>query len=260
MKSVDRPIGPEAMRRLWPLLALLALALLWPALAQADSRTYLNLEGYGPGEDGGTVGAANNYPGTIDVSGVTGTVTKATVTVIELGTHGGQLDMALVGPNGANVMLMSDACSSTASVQYWTFDDAAPVFVPSGNCGAPGQRSLVKPTNYGDPDLDNLAVKGGPAGPYLNSLSAFNGISPNGAWKLFMLDDTAGEVGFEMSGWALNLEIAPPPPAPPTIVTVQVPGPPAATGKRAKALAKCKKKPTAEARKRCRANARKLPL
>ena len=249
-------------RLLGLLVAGLLLIALTPAAAEAESHTFLNLQGYGPGEAAGTVGAANNYPGTVTVSGLGGTVTKATVTVLELTTHGGQLDMALVGPNGANVMLMSDACESPTVREYWTFDDAAAVFVPSGNCGAPGQRLLVKPTNYGDPDLDQLAVKGGPVGPYLNSLSVFNGISPNGAWKLFMLDDAADEVGFEMSGWALNLEVAPPP-APPTIVTVEVPSapaPPTATGKRARALAKCKKKPQQMAKKRCRANARKLPL
>jgi hypothetical protein len=245
--------------------ATLLLLLLAPVAARADTHTFLNLQGYGPGENGGTVGAANNYPGTVAVSGLTGTVTKVTVTVLDLTTHGTELDMALVGPNGANVMLMSDACASPTSREYWTFDDAAAVFVNSGDCGLPGQRSLVKPTNYGDPDLDNLAVNGGPAGPYLNSLSVFNGISPNGDWKLFLLDDTIGEVGFTMSGWALNLEVQPPPPPPPaaappapppTIVTVTIPG----TGKRAAALAKCKKKRTKQQRAACRTKARKLPV
>ena len=256
--SVDNRSG-ASLRRLWPLAALLvALAALWPAMAHGQSHTFLNTQGFGPGEDGGTKGPASNYPGTVSVSGLGGTVTKVTLTVIEL-TGSSDLDMALVGPNGAAVMLMSDACSSAASKEIWTFDDAASVFVSSGSCPF-GQRSSVRPTNYGDPEDDDLSVNGGPAGPFTNSLAVFNGIPPDGDWKLFMLDDTEGSVGFQMPAFALQLEVTPPPLPPPTIVTVQVPAPAGPTGKRAKALAKCKKKPTAAAKKRCRANAKKLPV
>lgn len=237
----------------------LLLVVLAPAAARADSHTFLNIQGFGPSEAGGTVGPANNYPGTIRVSRLGGTVTKVTLTAIYL-TANADLDMALVGPNGAQVMLMSDACSGGGSKQIWTFDDAAPVFVSSGSCPF-GQVSSVRPTNYGDPDDDDLSVNGGPAGPYTNSLAAFNGISPDGDWKLFMLDDSDGVLGFELPAFALHLEITPPPPPPPTIVTVQVPAPAQAkTGKRAKALAKCKSKSTQRARKRCRNNAKKLPV
>ena len=259
MKRAETNRSGASLRRLWPLAALLALAALWPATAHGQSHTFLNTQGFGPSEEGGTKGPANNYPGTVSVSGVGGTVTKVTLTVIEL-TAGDHLDMALVGPNGAAVMLMSDACTSAASKEIWTFDDAASVFVSSGSCPF-GQRSSVLPTNYGDPEDDDLSVKGGPAGPFGNSLAAFNGISPDGDWKLFLLDDTAGSVGFSLPAFALHLEVTPPPPPPPTIVTVQVPAPaPAKTGKRARALAKCKSKPNKEAKQRCRANARKLPV
>jgi subtilisin-like proprotein convertase family protein len=242
---------------------LFSLAALWPAAAGAETRTFVNAEGFGPTDNGGTIGPANTYPGTVSVSGVAGTVTKVTLTTIEFNANE-DLDMALVGPNGARVMLMSDACSAGASRQTWTFDDAAPVFVSSGSCPF-GQTISVRPTSYGDPDDDDLSVKGGPTGPFGNSLAAFNGISPNGDWKLFLIDDTDGSVGFFLAAFALHLEVQPPPPPsppPPRIVTVQVPvqAQPQATGKRAKALAKCKNKPTQEARKRCRNNARKLPV
>jgi len=173
-------------------------------------------------------------------------------------------------------MLMSDACTSkSVSRAVWTFEDAAPTFAPQLSCPfAP--RSGVLPTNYGNPEDDNFALTGGPTGPYTNQLSAFNGISPNGDWRLFMLDDDPTQVvGFEMTGFALNLEVEPPPPAPPLVQTVTVPGPertvtvtktvPVAqgqgkTGKRAAALAKCKLKKSKDKRAKCRENARKLPV
>jgi hypothetical protein len=254
----------------------LLLAALAPAGAMAaETRTFLNTEGFGPIESEGTKGPANNYPGIVNVSGVPGTVTNVTLTAIDF-TSNKDLDMALVGPNGAQVMLLSDACSTGgAGHEFWTFDDAAPVFVNQFSC-ASGQHSSVRPTNY-ELELDNLAVKGGPAGPFTDSLSVFEGISPNGVWKLFMLDDTDGSVGFQMPAFALNLEVEPPPPPPPIVQTVTVPGPSttssstapsstpgttklAKTGERAAKLGKCKTKKSAKQRAKCRAKAQKLPV
>jgi len=254
----------------------LLLAALAPAgAAAAETRTFLNTEGFGPSEGGGLIGPATHYPGTVEVAGVPGTVTGVTLTAIELNANG-DLDMALVGPNGAQVMLMSDACRTTsAQREIWTFADDAPIFVPQLSCTF-GQTINVRPTNY-EPESDNFGPKG-PAGPFTNSLSAFDGISPNGAWQLFMIDDSPGVVGFEMSAFALHLEVEPPPPSPapeppaPIVQTVLVPAAATApapapapkrakkTGKRAAALAKCKLKKTKAKRVTCRAKARKLPV
>jgi len=259
---------------LWALL----FAVLAPAgAAAAETRTYLNTDAQFPSGNGGLGGPSVRYPSTVSVAGVAGTVTKVTLTTIDLSANA-DLDMALVGPNGAQVMLMSDVCATkSAAHAYWTFEDAAPIFVSQLSCPAT-QRLSVRPTNN-EPESDNLAVDGGPSGPFTNSLAAFAGISPNGDWKLFMIDDDpTGTLGFEMDGFALNLEVEPPPPAPPLIQTVTVPGPErtvtvtvpaptpqaptkaAKTGKRAAALAKCKTKKTAKLRAKCRAAARKLPI
>jgi hypothetical protein len=257
----------------WLAIWTLLLSALVPAgAAAAETRTFLNTEGFGPSEAAATKGPANNYPGTVDVAGIPGTVTRVTLTALELSANA-DLDMALVGPNGAQVMLMSDACSAT-SVQraIWTFEDEAPIFVPQLSCPF-GPMASVRPTNY-EPESDDLSAGGGPTGPFTNSLSAFDGISPNGEWSLFLLDDSPAVVGFEMRGFALNLEIEPPPPAPPTIQTVFVPGPssssgspsspaakpPAKTGLRAAAMAKCKAKKSKAKRAKCRAKARMLPV
>jgi hypothetical protein len=259
------------------LLGLLLSALVPAAAAAAETRTFLNTDGGFPSLDGGLSGPSTSFPSTIEVSGVSGTVTDVTLTAFGLAANQ-DLDMVLVGPNGAQVMLMSDACSaSSAHTSVLTFSDAAPIFVPQLSCSSLSKAS-VKPTNY-EPESDNLASAGGPAGPYTNSLSAFDGISPNGNWRLFLLDDAPLErVGFEMAAFTLNLEVEPPPPTPPAapevrIQTVTVPGPtvtvsaspapkgtPKKTGKRAAALAKCAKKTSKDARAKCRAKARKLPV
>lgn len=73
-----------------------------------------------------------------------------TVTVVALSANA-DLDMALVGPNGPQVMPMSDACAAqSASRVDWTFEDEAPVFVPGFSCPL-GGRIGVKPSNYDNP-------------------------------------------------------------------------------------------------------------
>lgn len=261
-----------------PLAVFLLLAALAPAgAAAAEMRTFLNIDREFPiGDVNGLFGPAKHYPSTIVVSGVAGTVTNATVTVIGLDSASGDdIDMALVGPNEEQVMLMSDACGAnpnTLSSETWTFDDAAQSFLSDNGPCAPGQVASFRPSNYENPELDDLSKEGGgPPPPYTNSLTDLAGGSPDGSWELFVLDDNkAGFIGFSFEGWALNLEIEPPPPSPPTIQAVVVPGPTvtlpasaqgqAGTGKRAAALAKCKTKKSKAKRAKCREKARKLPV
>jgi hypothetical protein len=262
-------------------ISMLLLAALGPADAvAAETRTFLNTDQEFPtGDSNGVFGPATHYPSTIAVTGVAGTVTKVTATVTGLGSSSpDDIDMALVGPDGAQVMLMSDACGvnpTTLAEATLTFDDSASSFLSDNGPCASGQVSTVKPSNYENPELDDLSKEGGgPPPPYTNALSALAGGSPNGAWKLFVLDDHDGFVGFTFSAWALVLEIEPPPPAPPTIETITVPGPATSphdstpvsnatskkTGKRAAALARCKTKKSKAKRVKCRKKAQKLPV
>jgi subtilisin-like proprotein convertase family protein len=266
---------------LLPAVALLSVAAPAAAVVHAETRSFTHLETLFPTEEDKTVGPANHYPSAIDVSGVPGTVTKVSVTTVDLKSEfGDDIDMLLVGPNGVRVMLMSDTCgTSELADEDWTFEDAAPGFLPDKAPCAFGQQASFKPTNYEEPGRpDNFVPGGGPAAPYETALFLFDGSSPDGTWDLFLRDDTVNElVGFELAGWTLNLEIQPPPepePTPPTTtattptVTLTPPPPapasttptPAKTGKRAKALARCKVKKTTKARAGCRRRARKLPV
>lgn len=258
-------------RRICLLAAALLAAALYPAGARAQTHTFLNLTHLAPSGGAGTSGPVNAYPSSIGVSGLSGTVTKAAVTLIDYHSSSpDDADVAITGPNGQTVMLMSDACGETvvpdgptfsAVDENWTFDDAASTFLSDGGPCSPNQTASFKPTNYEVSD-NEMTPAGGPAGPYLNRLSFLAGGSPNGIWKLFMLDDNGTCcLGAGLSGWALRLEVQPPPPATPaTPAAPAAAAAPAATGQRAAALAKCKGKKSKKARKKCRKKAQALPL
>jgi hypothetical protein len=213
-----------------------------PVAANADTHTFIEQQILFPTGGAGEVGPANHFPSTISVSGVPGTVTKATVTLLA-----GRLsvpdddDIVITGPNGQSVMLMGDTCGldSMQSVDL-TFDDAAQTFVPdNGPCPQFAELSF-KPSNYlgNAPEPDDLSADGGPAGPFLNALSFLAGSSANGGWKLWALDDNASNgAGFNLNGWSLTLDVQPPPAAPAGAATTR----------------KCKKKRSAAtAKKKCR--------
>ncbi len=257
----------RGIRRLCLLPTALLLLGLAPALARADTHTFLNTDDLYPTENAGTFGPATHYPSTIVVSGLSGTVTKATVTLIGLDSSSpDDIDMVITGPNGQQVMLMSDACGenpNTLANEDWTFDDSAPTFLSNGGPCPANQQAGYMPSNYlgSAPEPDDLSPGGGPAPPYVNAMSFFNGATPDGAWNLFVTDDNAvGYLGFNISAWALTLEVQPPPPTPPVAVPATAPvATRKATGRRAAALAKCRKKKTRKARRRCRHRARRLP-
>jgi hypothetical protein len=242
----------RSARRLCVLATALLICAVFPAAAGAETRTFVETPNLFPTGGALSEGPANEYPSSIAVSGVAGTVTKVTVTLIGYSSASpDDTDAVIVGPNGQKVMLVSDACGvnpNTLEDENWTFDDSAPTFISNGGPCADFQDESFKPTNYENPDDDDLTPSGGPAGPYLNSLSLLAGGSPNGAWNLFVFDDNPSFHGFDISAWALNLEIQPPPAAPQS------------TGQQAAALAKCKGKKSKKARRKCRHKAQALPL
>src|SRR5262249_8229698 len=61
-----------------------------------------------------------------------------------------------------------------------------------------------KPSVYNpSPTFTNPA----PAGPYNSVLSVFNGPIANGDWSLYANDDSQGDFGAVVGGWALNFAI-----------------------------------------------------
>jgi subtilisin-like proprotein convertase family protein len=159
---------------------------------------------------GATTGApATPYPSNITVAGITAPVTKVTVTLKQIShTFPSDVDVLLVGPTGVKFVLMSDVIGGTDwSGQTYTFDDTAGALLPSS--GAPPASGSFRPTNIGTGDLFPAPA---PAAPYLDpatagvaTLAAFNGLSPNGTWSLYAVDDAGTDIGTFAGGWDLAI-------------------------------------------------------
>ena len=161
------------------------------------------------GAPGSTFGPASIYPLSITVSGLSGTIADLNVSVFDVShTFSDDIDILLVGPNGANVMLMAGAGGSSVLSNFdFTFDDQALQMMP--NTSPPLTAGTYLPSNY-EP-LQGMPLPA-PAGPYGSSLSIFNGINPNGEWKLYVADDGSGDTG-RMEGWSLEFTVVPAPSA-----------------------------------------------
>ena len=161
------------------------------------------------------------YPSTISVVNMGGTVTRLTVTLTNFAHAWPEdVDVLLIGPAGQRVMLMSDAGKGHAVTNLtMSFSDTATNTLPQlsqllartyvpGNYAAPGENAsdtflppVPQPTTNAFPFT---------MFPYTNTaLSVFNDISPNGTWSLYVVDDTAFEVG-SIGGWSLNIQTADP--------------------------------------------------
>jgi subtilisin-like proprotein convertase family protein len=158
------------------------------------------------------------YPSTIDVSGVTGRVSKVTVRLADFThTFPDDIDVLLVGPVGQKFVLMSDAGGGPDVVNVTlTFDDGATQELPDFSLIASG---VYRPTNYGAVDpFPPPAPPPPPMAPYPSPApaggatlaSAFNGVDPNGTWSLYVVDDAGVDIGSIAGGWSLSITTAVP--------------------------------------------------
>ncbi|HYY42201.1 MAG TPA: proprotein convertase P-domain-containing protein, partial [Pyrinomonadaceae bacterium] len=151
-----------------------------------------------------SVGTATPYPATINVSGLNGTITKVTVALVNINhTFPADVDVLLAGPQGQNLIIMSDAGGNPDLVNVsLTFDDAAAQSLPNTTQIVSG---TYKPTNYAP--ADTFAAPA-PAATSATTLATFNGTNPNGAWRLYVVDDTGTDGGNIAGGWALSVTTA----------------------------------------------------
>src|SRR5207244_2293301 len=66
---------------------------------------------------------------------------------------------------------------------------------------APIVSGIYKPTNIGQ---DDTFFAPAPGGPYGTALSVFAGTDPNGAWLLYIVDDSGTDAGLLAGGWRLS--------------------------------------------------------
>lgn len=150
---------------------------------------------------------ATLYPAPINVTGMTGTVTKVEVTLKGFNHESfNDVDLLLVGPTGANFIFMADVGgNSNVADRVYTFTDDAAAAMSQFN---PPLSGGFKPSS-GDSFSDAFPSPA-PAGPYpippsATFASVFNGTDPNGEWRLFASDDTGSRRGFVRDGWELAI-------------------------------------------------------
>lgn len=138
---------------------------------------------------------------TIDVAGLTGSVTGITVTLTGL-SHNfpDDLDIFLEAPNGQQRDLMSDAGGGFSIPEPGVdlvFDDTAPTTIPDN---AQITSGTYKPYDWPN-TVTGLAA---PEASVPNALAGLYSTAPNGTWKLWLADDAAGNTG-SLDDWALSI-------------------------------------------------------
>ncbi|MBL8196606.1 MAG: hypothetical protein JNM06_22630 [Blastocatellia bacterium] len=151
-----------------------------------------------------SVGIATPYPATVNVSGLAGNTTKVTVGLNMFNhTFPDDVDVLLVSPTGQKVVIFSDLGGSTDAVNLnFTLDDAAAMALPDNG---PLVSGTFRPTNSG---LTDTFAAPAPPAPYGTMLSDFNGVSPNGTWSLYVVDDLTGDLGNFNGGFSLTITTA----------------------------------------------------
>jgi uncharacterized delta-60 repeat protein/uncharacterized repeat protein (TIGR01451 family) len=146
---------------------------------------------------------ATPYPSTINVSNVSGILTKTVVTLNNINhTYPDDIDVLLVGPQGQKVVLMSDVGGGNPlSNVILSFDDKAASTLPDAGQVVSG---LFRPANYAGPGTADSFPPPAPGLPYTNTfMSVFANSDPNGTWSLFVVDDALQDGGNIAGGWSL---------------------------------------------------------
>jgi hypothetical protein len=178
--------------------------------------------------DGGTGGflgtAATPYPSNIVVSGLAGTIQSITVDLKGVvHTKSRDIDLLLVAPTGQKFLMMTGVGAGI----YNGFTGPPFIFIPSNltlsdAAGSALPRSSVissgtyRPASY--ESWANTFTAPAPAGPYDQAApvgsatfaSEFNGLNPNGTWRLYATDDTSDVTGSIANGWCLNFVVSQP--------------------------------------------------
>lgn len=149
-------------------------------------------------------GAATPYPSSISVSGYGNNLSDVNVHLLGLShTWPDDIDMLLVGPQGQNLIIMSDVGGNIDLVDVnLILDDAAAGPMPDSG---PITSGTYRPTNIGAGDTFPAPA---PAPSSATTLATFNSTDPNGTWSLYIVDDASGDLGNMAGGWCLELAVA----------------------------------------------------
>jgi subtilisin-like proprotein convertase family protein len=150
------------------------------------------------------------YPSQIPVSGLGGDIQDVNVTLSLFTYHGGDVEVLLVGPTGASVVLTADNGYDYAANVVLTFDDQASATLPGSftplisgtykpSPNGPSGNGCEHPTSLPAP---------APSAPYGSTLSVLNGTDPNGTWSLYAISDTFNGTTSTIPSWSLDITAA----------------------------------------------------
>jgi hypothetical protein len=148
-------------------------------------------------------GQATPYPATVNVSGLSGTITDLNVSLKGVShTFPDDIEALLVGPGGQKVMLMADVGGGgDLNGVDLTFDDEAAGGLPDSAQMRTGTYKPTQGTGTGSVTISAPA----PAGPYGTSLTAFDGADPNGTYSLYVIDDSKNDLGQISGGFSVDI-------------------------------------------------------
>jgi len=180
----------------------------------STNETLLLVESNNPPSKASSTNAPNHgYPSVINVSGLVGVVTGVTAGISNFGhTWPSDVFMVLEGPGGQDTYLMADCGQGGIPAQNLnlTFFQSAGSFLPESSALING---TYLPTAYGN--TQTLPTNGPsqpsvPLPPFPTNLNTFVGQSPNGAWSLFVADNSTGDNGYISNGWSLSISTGSP--------------------------------------------------
>jgi subtilisin-like proprotein convertase family protein len=143
------------------------------------------------------------YPASIHVSGQTFNIGRVDVIINALSHQVPvDVDMLLTGPNGQNVVLMSDVGgTASAGPVNLTFSDTAAGQIPAAG---PLTTGSFRPSDADPAGQVDTWPAPAPAPSTATTLGGFVGASPNGVWNLFIVDDAGADTGQIANGWSLT--------------------------------------------------------
>jgi uncharacterized repeat protein (TIGR01451 family) len=145
-------------------------------------------------------GNGSPYPSLLNVSNLSGTISKVTVSLSGFShTYPNDVSVLLVNAStGQKVLLMAGVgTAASASNVNLTFDDEAANYLPYG---IPLVGGSWIPTAYTTAALPAPA----PGGTYDFQLSSLNGTDPNGQWQLYVSDNATPYSG-SITSWSMAI-------------------------------------------------------
>ncbi len=163
---------------------------------------------------------ASVYPSNIVVSGMSGVITGVSVTLNGMNhSYIHDVSILLQSPTGESLLLQS-ACAEGSDVSNYTYTISDAGATSFSNTTLWANNGTYKPTNYMQDQFWSPAPSPPPGigtynvpGPFTSTGtstfgSTFNGLNPNGSWKLFIGDFGVGDAGTLSGGWSLNITTA----------------------------------------------------